>query len=80
MSTDTRRRLRSSSLLADAEVSGNAATRVLAYATMCLRIARLMAQIEAEGPPTRAARAHGCAVLPIDVKVRTERAEGGSYS
>ena len=60
-------------------VEGTGATRVLAYAAMCLRIARLMALVEAETPTARVAAARGCAVAPVDMKVHTERTDDGQY-
>ncbi|GAA1134481.1 hypothetical protein [Nocardioides aquiterrae] len=57
-----------------------AQTVALAHAALCLRIARLMADIESEAP-ARAGRAaaRSCDVVPISVAVRTERTEDGGY-
>ena len=68
--------------LSDADIQVAAETRALAYALTCMRIAQLMAEIEAEGPPTRPRdRAAGgkCDVAPVALKVRTKRTEGGGY-
>ncbi len=57
-----------------------AGNRAAAYALMCMNIARLMAEIEAEAPPSRAtARRSTCDVVPVKIKVHTERTEDGGY-
>lgn len=54
-------------------------TKVLATAAMCMRMVRLMAEIEAEQPSRARRAARGCDALPIALKVRTERTEDGGY-
>jgi hypothetical protein len=58
-----------------------AGNRAAAYALMCMNMARLMAEIEAEGPPARAAaRRPKCDVIPVKVKVRTMRTSDRGYT
>ena len=59
-------------------IESYAGNRGAAYALMCMNIARLMAEIESEPPPVRtAARRSACDVVPVKIKVRTERVDGG---
>lgn len=61
-------------------VESIAGSRGAAYALMCMNMARLMAEIEAEGPPARATSARPrCDVLPVQLRVRTERIPGGGF-
>lgn len=76
----TRDRLITSDL-SDEDIQVAAETRALAYALACMRIARLMAEIEAEAParPAGRAAARKCDVAPVALKVRTTRSEDGQY-
>lgn len=62
------------------EIEAIAGSRGAAYALTCMNMVRLMAEIEAEGPPTRsAARGGGCDVIPFQLRVTTRRTESGDY-
>ena len=67
--------------ISETEVESRAALHATAVSLMCLRIARLLAEIDAESgrPGHQAARATRCGAIPFAVKVRTTRAEDGSY-
>lgn len=65
------------------ELEARAALRGAAAALLCLRIARLLAEIEAEieaggRGAERSARPKRCGAIPFEVKVRTTKAEDGS--
>jgi hypothetical protein len=61
------------------QVEAVAGSRGAAVALMCLNLARLMAEIEAETPPSRQVARSACEVLPVQLKVRTERTDDGGY-
>lgn len=62
------------------QIEAIAGSRGAAYALTCMNMVRLMAEIEAEGPPTRsAARGGGCDVIPFQLRVTTRRTESGDY-
>jgi hypothetical protein len=68
------------STLSNEEIEAVAGSRAAGLALFCMNLVRLMAEIEAEGTPTRvAARRSTCDVLPVQVKYRTERTEDGQY-
>ena len=68
------------STLSSEEIEAVAGSRAAGLALFCMNLVRLMAEIEAEGTPTRVAtRRSTCDVLPVQVKYRTERTEDGQY-
>ena len=66
--------------LDEEQVEAAANTRAAAFVVMCVRITRLMAELEAEGSvrAERAAR-NRCSLAPLSLKVRTERTDDGGY-